>query len=608
MNTRLTKLRSGSQAWLACALVLGITPSLASAQDVRVAVRPEAIRQSMPQPTSNYRGGYHHNSHYAPSYQTPVRYDDQTFPANYRPAPSDYSVPNDRPITPVYPGTDVPGSPYGPASPAYGPVSPEPSYGAPTHAEPTIAEKLTYRYTDSRMASFVRSASMSTITSLFQEISQYIDQRHVNPVSYEVRTARALDSLIHAVEHPAFLQAAGASANPAAARQVQAELNRMKTSQPARSAQQSLSVMQYAANLVSRSMGIRSEAVAMEFINGTIDSLDRYSAFTPGASLGRSGAETPHEGVEMANLSENIVGIGVELKAHDDGALIIGVIDGGPAAQAKLQRGDVITAIDGKSLAGMNLNQAADLITGPAGSRLGMQVVRDGRNGNVTLTRQRVYVSSVTNVQMIDPNQKVAYLRLKQFSESSSADLDKALWNLHNQGMKTLVLDLRGNPGGLLDQAILISDKFIAGGNIVGTKGRTAQDNSLEKASYDRTWKVPLVVLVDENSASASEIFAAAIQDNKRGVVVGRNSYGKGTVQTHFPLRSASGDLKLTTAKFYSPSGREMAGSGVRPDVAVPASQAGLEFSPERDGDIQMALRIAQDGRAAQLAAAAGRL
>src|SRR5690606_28159975 len=175
-------------------------------------------------------------------------------------------------------------------------------------------------------------------------------------------------------------------------------------------------------------------------------------------------------------------------------------------------------------------------------------------------------------------------------------------------GMKTLVMDLRGNPGGLLDQAILISDKFIASGNIVGTKGRTAQDNTLEKANYDRTWKVPLVVLVDENSASASEIFAAAIQDNKRGVIIGRNSYGKGTVQTHFPLRSVSGDLKLTTAKFYSPTGREMAGSGVRPDIAVPASQAGLEFSPERDGDVQMALRIAQDGRAAQLAAAAGRL
>jgi carboxyl-terminal processing protease len=601
MNTRLNHNRSGWHAWLACALVLGITSSLASAQEVRVAVRPEAIRQTMPQRNYDYRGYDHNNTHGAPAYRAPERYEDLTFPANYGPAPTDYAVPNNRPFNPVYPGSDVPGSPYGP-------VAPEPSYGAPTHPEPTIHEKLTYRYTDSKMVNFVRSASMSTITSLFQEVSQYIDQRHVNPVSYEVRTARALDGLVHAVEHPAFLQAAGASPNPAAARQVQAELQRMKTAQPARSSQQALSVMQYAANLVSRSMGIRSEAVAVEFINGTIDSLDRYSAFNPGASLGRSGAEAPHEGVETANLSENIVGIGVELKAHDDGALIIGVIDGGPAAQAKLQRGDVITAIDGKSLKGMNLNQAADLITGPAGSRLGMQVVRDGRSGSVTLTRRSVYVSSVTNVQMIDPNQKVAYLRLKQFSQSSSADLDKALWNLHDQGMKTLVLDLRGNPGGLLDQAILISDKFIAGGSIVGTKGRTAQDNTLEKANFDRTWKVPLVVLIDENSASASEIFAAAIQDNKRGVVIGRNSYGKGTVQTHFPLRSASGDLKLTTAKFYSPSGREMAGSGVRPDIMVPASGAGLEFSPERDGDIQMALRIAQDGRAAQLAAAAGKL
>lgn len=600
MKTHLTHTRSGWHAWLACAVMLGVASSHTLAQEVRVAVRPEAIRQTSPQRGYDYRGNSHfdhsnsHSSGYVPA-TTPVRYEDLSVPAGYRPAPIDYSAPTYRPDDEVYPGS-------------YGPVTPEPSYGAPTHPEPTIDEDLTYRYTDSKMVSFVRSASMNTLTSLYQEISQFVDQRHVNPVSYEVRTARALDSLIRAVEHPAFLQASGASANPAAARQVQEELNRLKTSQPARSSQQALGVMQYAASMVSRSMGIRAEAVAAEFINGTIDSLDRYSAFNPGSTAGRSGAEGPGEGVEMANLSENIVGIGVELKSHDDGVLIIGVIDGGPAAQAKLQRGDIITAIDGRSLAGMNLNQAADLITGPAGSRLGMQVMRDGRNGNVTLTRRSVYVSSVANVQMIDPNQKVAYLRLKQFSESSNADLDKALWNLHNQGMQTLVMDLRGNPGGLLDQAILISDKFIANGNIVGTKGRTAQDNTLEKATYDRTWKVPLVVLVDENSASASEIFAAAIQENNRGVIIGRNSYGKGTVQTHFPLRTVSGDLKLTTAKFYSPTGREMAGSGVRPDIMVPATGAGLEFSPDRDGDIQMALRIAQEGRAAQLAAAAGRL
>jgi carboxyl-terminal processing protease len=356
-------------------------------------------------------------------------------------------------------------------------------------------------------------------------------------------------------------------------------------------------------------MGIPQEAVAMEFINGTIDSLDRYSSFKPSSTAGGPGASR-FDGTKRtaAGLDEHIVGIGVELKADDNGVRIVGVIDGGPAADAKLQRGDVITAIDGRSLNGLNLNQAADLITGPAGTRVGLQIDRDGRTGSVSLARRSVYVSSVSNVQMIDPANQVAYLRLKQFSESSSTDLDKALWSLHNQGMKTLVMDLRGNPGGLLDQAIAISNKFLPQGGIVSTKGRNPQDNTNETASFSQTWKVPLVLLVDENSASASEIFAAAIQDNHRGVIIGRHSYGKGTVQTHFPMRSVNGDLKLTTAKFYSPSGREMAGSGVEPDVAVPANQAGLDFSPERDGDIQTALQIAQDGRAATLAAASGRL
>jgi hypothetical protein len=171
--------------------------------------------------------------------------------------------------------------------------------------------------------------------------------------------------------------------------------------------------------------------------------------------------------------------------------------------------------------------------------------------------------------------------------------MDEALMNLHRSGMQSLVLDLRGNPGGLLTTAIELSNKFLPSGTIVSTRGRTTQDNMQEKASNTQTWKVPLVVLIDENSASASEIFAAAIQENGRGVIVGRQSYGKGTVQTHFPLRSVGGNLKLTTAKFYSPKGREMANAGVTPDVQVTATS--YRGTPSTaDQDIQSALEVAQ--------------
>ncbi|MEM9702223.1 MAG: S41 family peptidase, partial [Planctomycetota bacterium] len=158
--------------------------------------------------------------------------------------------------------------------------------------------------------------------------------------------------------------------------------------------------------------------------------------------------------------------------------------------------------------------------------------------------------------------------------------------------------------GGLLDQAISVSDTFLPGGTIVSTRGRLAEDNTSSTAKKSRTWKVPMAVIVDDGSASASEIFAAAIQDNGRGVIVGRNSYGKGTVQTHFPVRTVAGDLKLTTAYFYSPNGRQMAEQGVAPDVTVSEDRDILPL--DRDSDVRAALEAATSRQAAQMAADAG--
>jgi carboxyl-terminal processing protease len=168
--------------------------------------------------------------------------------------------------------------------------------------------------------------------------------------------------------------------------------------------------------------------------------------------------------------------------------------------------------------------------------------------------------------------------------------------------MKSLIVDLRGNPGGLLTTCVEISDRFLPCGTIVSTRGRLNTDNMVEEANYSRTWSVPLVVLVDGDSASASEIFAAAIQDNKRGVVVGTKTYGKGSVQTHFPLNAVSGDLRLTTALFYSPNGRKMAGEGVTPDVEV------VDRDGVANGDEVLieATRIARSRTLADMARASG--
>ena len=479
-------------------------------------------------------------------------------------------------------------------NPQTAPVSPS----TPSQKERSPQEKIAARSLDSRMVGFQQAASYNQIANLFNEVSRMIDARHVNPPSYEQRTAAALTSLAYAVATPEWLQANRVNANPQAVAALQQELLQMAQQQPARSAGEALGLMQWASEIGSQRIGVRREAIALEFLNGTLDSLDRYSAFVPNKTqMGPSAA-----------LEERIVGIGVELKNHDRGMLVMSTIAGGPAAQAGLKKGDVIIAVNGRSIEGLGLSQAADMIGGPQGTTVSIVADRQGQQFRAAIPRRQVYVSSVVEPQFLDSARTVGYVKVKQFSDSTAEDLTKEVTKLCSAGMKSLVLDLRGNPGGLLTECVDVSDLFLPSGVIVMTKGRTSSDNSSFQAKRTGTWSLPLVVLVDDHSASASEIFAAAIQENGRGVIVGRNSYGKGTVQTHFPLQTVSGELKLTTAKFYSPSGREMSGHGVTPDVPVQKAPGAIETDETRDADLLAALRVMQSGRPAQLAQDSGQV
>ena len=197
---------------------------------------------------------------------------------------------------------------------------------------------------------------------------------------------------------------------------------------------------------------------------------------------------------------------------------------------------------------------------------------------------------------MIDPDTGVAYLKLTCFQKTTSRDLDAALWKLHRAGMRSLILDLRGNPGGLLTTSVDVVDKFIERGTIVSTRGRGKDEDYSYSAHSAGTWKVPLVVLIDGDSASASEIFAGAIRDHHRGVLVGTRSYGKGSVQGIFPLNSANAGIRLTTAKFYSPTGRAYSDVGVNPDVEVretarPNDVTGQRVDTESDAALDAAVR-----------------
>ena len=516
------------------------------------------------------------------------RYDD-LYDTRYRPQPqNDYGRDLDL-------GRLLPPTPnYDNGLPQYTPVTP----AGPRHPEDAMSEtekiqaRLAYRYGNPTVTRFAQSTSAQQLLSLYAEASQMIDARHLEPADYQARIEQGLRNLSLAVENQTFLRANNISPGTTQVRTFQSALTNVAATRQSRNLQEAAATVQYVASMASQQIGLSPQTTIMEFVYAATESLDKYSTFLPEA-----GPNAP-----SVSLEDHVVGIGVELKPHDRGAEVVSALRNSPAEQAGLQKGDLIVAVDGVTLSGRTLDFVVDRIGGAIGTQLQLAVVRGSRSpATVTLTRSRVRVYTVNDVRMIDTQNKVGYLRLSKFAEASADELDQALWQLHREGMKSLVFDVRGNPGGLLTSAIDISNRFLHSGTIVSTRGRTSADNMAESATFEQTWSVPLVVLVDKNSASASEIFAAAIQENNRGLVVGQRSYGKGTVQTHFPLRSVSGTLKLTTAKFYSPGGRVMAGAGVTPDVPVQEARSG-NVSAGYDADVEAALSLTQSSRLLELA------
>jgi carboxyl-terminal processing protease len=258
----------------------------------------------------------------------------------------------------------------------------------------------------------------------------------------------------------------------------------------------------------------------------------------------------------------------VELKADSGALFIVDVIPRSPAEQAGIRANDRITAVDGQPTHSLSTDEAASMLTGEEGTIVRVTVVSPGQAPReLTVRRASVEVPSLENVHMIKPELGVAYVKIPAFQKSTAADLEEALWSLHKQGMRSLIIDLRGNPGGLLTASVEVADKFIADGGIVSTRGRSEQENFSYRAHRPGTWRVPLVVLIDGDSASASEIFAGAIQDSGRGKIVGTRSYGKGSVQGIFPLGRNGAGARLTTARFFSPLGHPISNVGITPDI-----------------------------------------
>jgi carboxyl-terminal processing protease len=319
-------------------------------------------------------------------------------------------------------------------------------------------------------------------------------------------------------------------------------------------------------------------------IRGMLRTLDPHSSFMP-----------PDVYREMQVETEGrFGGLGIEITIRDDILTVVAPIEGTPAYRAGVQAGDQIVKIEGESTKEIALIDAVKKLRGPEGTAVTISIFRKGftEPKDFTLTRAVIQIKSVRWKKLPDD---IGYVKLRSFQKSTSDELEAALQDLEEQHIRALVLDLRNNPGGLLEQAIAVSDEFVEGGKlIVYTKGRLAGQNMKGYSKNDRAHlEFPMVILVNGGSASASEIVAGALQDMGRATVVGTQSFGKGSVQTIIPLSDGSG-LRLTTAKYYTPSGREINGKGITPDIIVeepkPQEQAeeGKQETPQSRRHITM--------------------
>ena len=298
-------------------------------------------------------------------------------------------------------------------------------------------------------------------------------------------------------------------------------------------------------------------------INGMLAGLDPHSSYMDPKSFKDMQVETSGE----------FGGLGIEVTMEDGLIKVVAPIDETPAAKAGILANDLITNLDDDQVQGMTLNQAVEKMRGPVNTKIKITIMRKGQDKpiEVSLTREVIRVRSVRSQVEGDD---VGYIRMTQFTEKTTDGLKKAISDItakmSNDKLKGYILDLRNNPGGLLDQAISVSSAFIQRGEIVSTRGRNPEETQRFTAhGGDLTKGKPLIVLINGGSASASEIVAGALQDQKRATILGTRSFGKGSVQTIIPLGSDNGALRLTTARYFTPSGRSIQAKGIVPDIEV---------------------------------------
>ena len=317
-------------------------------------------------------------------------------------------------------------------------------------------------------------------------------------------------------------------------------------------------------------------------INGLLQSLDPYSGYMSPEIFNEMQTETSGE----------FGGLGIEVTMESGVVKVISPIDDTPASRAGIKAGDYIVKINDTQVQGKSLSEAVELMRGPVGSAIELTIRRRGEKKALTfnVTREIIQIKSV-KAELLEKN--IGYIRLTSFNENSAGQIKKEINKFEkNKNLKSYILDLRNNPGGLLSQAIKISDFFLDNGEIVSTKSRQQSENRKWFAKKgDLTKGKTILVLINYGSASASEIVAGALKDHKRAILIGENSYGKGSVQSIIPLKN-KGAIRLTVAKYYLPSGKSISEVGVSPDIEIDEESDDFKIRTETDNQLNYAIKL----------------
>ena len=418
------------------------------------------------------------------------------------------------------------------------------------------------RYADKSFVDTMLPLSRPEALVYLDDVLEKVRHYYVDSVSATNFVAHGTESLYFGLNNEKFLQRNLPYGDSAKIVQVRRTLREQYWNKPSNGSDAARRIVLELCDLTQRELGLSPSAVVMEFVFGGCNSLDDYSSYLTPGKLGDL----------YNNIDGEFVGIGIEMKAESGkGLLLVNVLPESPAAEGGALAGDLIVAIEGHDCRKLTTDEAANMLQGTPNSqvRLTLSDPATGEERAANLTRRAVKVKSIPIVKIIDRANHIGYIRMTGFQKNTAEELDAAMSKLRREGMQALIWDVRGNPGGLLNAAVEVLDRFMGHGILVSTRGRVADQNTIYSAREESTdWSGPLVLLVDGDSASASEIVAGAVHDHHRGTIVGRKTYGKWSVQSILPGHADSG-FRLTTAKFYSPNGGTYSKVGIQPDVKI---------------------------------------